>query len=496
MSESSDDPSSHRLPTAALRIGALAFGPLLALAVYTGVGEDALTPAGRATLAVAAWMAAWWLTEAVPLAATAMLPLALFPLLGVGNATETAAPYASSIVFLFLGGFVLGLGMQRFGLHKRLALIVLTAAGNDTRRLIGAFMLVTALLSMWISNTATVIMLLPIAASLLSAAAAPGSEAAAPDERNLATALLLGVAYAASIGGVATLIGTPPNLILAAYLREQYGVQVDMLSWLAVGLPFTAVMLPAAWFYVTRVIARDAPRTLPGSRPLFAQQRRALGPMSSGERVVGVVFTLAVIGWVLRPQIVAVTGLTGLSDPVVAMIAALALFAIPVKIDPWTFAMDWPTARNVPWDILLLFGGGLTLAAAISRNGVDAYLASGITAMSDAPFWLVALALTALVVFLTEVTSNTAVTATLLPVIAASAAGLGLAPGPLLVTVAISASCAFMLPVATPPNAIVFASGQVTIAQMARAGLAMNVFAIAVITVLITSGIGEGLTRG
>lgn len=496
MSESSGDPSSHRLPTAALRVGALAFGPLLALAVYAGVGADELTPAGRTTLAVAAWMAAWWLTEAVPLAATAMLPLALFPLLGVGDAGQTAAPYASSIVFLFLGGFVLGLGMQRFGLHKRLALVVLAAAGNDTRRVIGAFMLVTALLSMWISNTATVIMLLPIAASLLSAAAAPGSDAAATDHRDVGAALLLGVAYAASIGGVATLIGTPPNLILAAYLREHYGVQVDMLTWLAIGLPFTAVMLPAAWFYVTRVIARGAPRTLPGSRQLFAQQRRALGPMSSGERVVAVVFALAVAGWVLRPQIVAVTGLTGLSDPVVAMSAALALFAIPVSMRPWTFAMDWPTARELPWDILLLFGGGLTLAAAISRHGVDGYLASGITAMGGAPFWLVALALTALVVFLTEVTSNTAVTATLLPVIAASAAGLGLAPGPLLVAVAISASCAFMLPVATPPNAIVFASGQVTIAQMARAGLAMNVFAIAVITVLITSGIGEGLTRG
>jgi sodium-dependent dicarboxylate transporter 2/3/5 len=386
--------------------------------------------------------------------------------------------------------------MQRFGLHKRLALLVLAAAGNDTRRLIGAFMLVTALLSMWISNTATVIMLLPIAASLLSATAAPGSDAAAPDDRGVAAALLLGVAYAASIGGVATLIGTPPNLVLAAFLREQYAVQLDILDWLAVGLPFTAVMLPAAWFYVTRVIARGAPRTLPGSRKLFAQQRRALGAMSVGECVVAVVFALAVAGWVLRPQIVALTGLTGLSDPVIAMSAALALFAIPVSIRPWIFAMDWPTARKLPWDILLLFGGGLTLAAAISRHGVDGYLASGITAMHGAPFWLVALALTALVVFLTELTSNTAVTATLLPVIAAAAAGLGLAPGPLLVAVAISASCAFMLPVATPPNAIVFASGQITIAQMARAGLAMNMFAIAVITALITSGIGEGLTRG
>jgi len=495
MSESSGEPSSHRLPTAALRVAALALGPLLALAVYAGVGADALTPAGRATLAVAAWMAAWWLTEAVPLAATAMLPLALFPLLGVGSAEQTAAPYASSIVFLFLGGFVLGLGMQRCGLHRRLALLVLGAAGNDTWRLIGAFMLVTALLSMWISNTATVIMLLPIASSLLATVAAPGADGEAPPFGTLGTALMLGVAYAASIGGVATLIGTPPNLILAAFLREQYGVQVDMLDWLAVGLPFTVIMLPAAWLYLTRVVARGAPRTLPGSRQLFAQQRRALGRMTVAERVVLIVFLLAVIGWVLRPQIVALTGLTGLSDPVVAMCAALALFAIPVQVRPWTFAMDWNTARTLPWDILLLFGGGLSLAAAIARHGVDGFLASGITAMGGAPSWLIVLAVTALVIFLTEVTSNTAVTATLLPVIAASATGLGLAPAPLLVAVAVAASCAFMLPVATPPNAIVFASGQVTIAQMARAGFAMNLFAIAVITALLVLGVGDGLTQ-
>jgi sodium-dependent dicarboxylate transporter 2/3/5 len=213
------------------------------------------------------------------------------------------------------------------------------------------------------------------------------------------------------------------------------------------------------------------------------------------ERVVLIVFLLAVLGWVIRPQIVALTGLTGLSDPVIAMCAALALFAIPVQVRPWTFAMDWNTARTLPWDILLLFGGGLSLAAAIARHGVDGFLASGITAMGGAPTWLIVLAVTSLVMFLTEVTSNTAVTATLLPVIAASAAGLGLAPAPLLVAVAVAASCAFMLPVATPPNAIVFASGQVTIAQMARAGFAMNLFAIAVITALLVLGVADGLTQ-
>lgn len=492
------DEAGKRAPVSpvALRCAALALGPALAIAVYAATGGDdaTLAPAGRATAAVAAWMAAWWLTEAVPLAATAMLPLALFPLLGVGSAKDTAAPYASSIVFLFLGGFVIGLAMQRHGLHRRLALLALSAAGNRTRSLIGAFMLVTALLSMWISNTATVIMLLPIAASLLGTLTGTDEQDVAPEVRRVATALMLGIAYAASIGGVATLIGTPPNLILAAFLRERFGVQLDMLDWLAIGLPFTAIMLPCAWLYVTRVVARGAPATLPGSRRLFAGQLHALGPMSTGERVVLAVFLCAVTGWVLRPQIAVLAGIPALSDSVVAMVAALALFAIPVRLAPWTFAMDWNTAKALPWDILLLFGGGLTLADAIARHGVDGFLASGITSMGGAPAWLVVLAVAALVVFLTEVTSNTAVTATLLPVIAASAAGLGMAPGPLLVAVAVSASCAFMLPVATPPNAIVFSSGHVTMAQMARAGFALNLLAIAVVTTVVSLGTGAGLT--
>jgi sodium-dependent dicarboxylate transporter 2/3/5 len=484
-----------RLPQGLGHAVVLAGGPLLGVLVFALVDPSALSPAGRATAAVAAWMALWWLTEAVPLAATAMLPLALFPLLGVGDARETAAPYASSIVFLFLGGFLIGIAMQRCGLHRRIALLVLGLAGSDTRRLIGAFMLATALLSMWISNTATVIMLLPIAASLLGEVRRGNGPPAPPGIEGVAAALMLGVAYAASIGGVATLIGTPPNLILAAFLRERYGIEVSMLQWLAVGLPFTVLMLPLAWLYVTRIVARGAPATLPGSRALFAQQRRALGPMSVAERVVLTVFLAAVCAWVLRPQIVALTGLQGLSDPVVAMTAALALFAIPVRLRPWTFALDWPSAKSLPWDVLLLFGGGLTLAAAIARHGVDGYLGSGIAGLGGASVLVVLLALTATVVFLTEITSNTAVTATLLPVVAAAASALGLAPGPLLVAVALSASCAFMLPVATPPNAIVFSSGHVTITQMARAGLALNVLCIVLVAALVSLGAGHGLLR-
>lgn len=478
---------------------ALLAGPALAALAYLLLGGDdaRLTDPGRATAALAAWMACWWLTEAVPLAATALLPLVAFPLLDVASFDEAAAPYANSLIFLFMGGFILGLGMQRWRLHRRIALAVLRAAGNDTRRLVAGFMLVTALLSMWISNTATAIMLLPIASSLIATVghnddAGPSADGALG---HLAAALMLGIAYSASIGGVATLIGTPPNLILAAFLGKRYGIEIDRMRWLAIGLPFTAIMLPLTWFYLTRVACRRMPSHLPGSRRLFAGQLGSLGPLSRGEWVVLVVFALAVIGWVLRPRIVAVTGLKGLSDAVIAMTAALALFAIPVSAKPVEFAMDWSTARKLPWEILILFGGGLTLAAAVGRHGVDAWIASALDPLSGAPIALVALAVASLVVFLTEMTSNTAVTATLLPVLAATAMALGVAPGPLLVAAALSASCAFMLPVATPPNAIVFASGYLTIAQMARAGFALNLLSIVTVTLLVTVGAGAGITR-
>jgi sodium-dependent dicarboxylate transporter 2/3/5 len=493
------DPAGVSQDKPEFRWMALAAGPALAGLTFALLGDDgsALTQSGRATTAVAAWMACWWLTEAVPLAATALLPLVAFPLLGIASIDQTAAPYADSLIFLFMGGFILGLGMQRWGLHRRIALAVLKSAGNETRRLVAGFMLVTALLSMWISNTATAIMLLPIATSLiatLSDRSGGGSTEDGPPV-HLGTALMLGIAYSASIGGVATLIGTPPNLLLAAFLRERYGIEMDMVRWLSIGLPFTALMLPAAWLYLTRVACRKMASRLPGSRRLFAEQLRALGPPSRGERTVMVIFALAVACWMLRPQIVAVTGLKGVSDTLIAMGAALALFTIPVSARPLQFAMDWHTAKKLPWEILILFGGGLTLAAAVTRHGVDAWLGSALYPLAGAPLLLVVLAVATLVIFLTEITSNTAVTATLLPVLAASAMALGVPPGPLLVAAALSASCAFMLPVATPPNAIVFASGHLTIGRMARAGFALNLFSIITVTLLVTAGAGSGITR-
>jgi sodium-dependent dicarboxylate transporter 2/3/5 len=481
----------------------LLLGPVLALAAWlllpaaepgAGSAGAGLDPAGRATAAVAIWMAVWWLTEAVPLAATALLPVVLFPLLGVADIRAATAPYANPLIFLFLGGFLLGLAVQRFGLHRRIALWILLRVGTSPRALVGGFMLAAALLSMWISNTATAIVMLPIGVSVLGLLAEQaGADADPAARRAFGTALVLGIAYACSIGGTGTLVGTPPNLVLAAYVREHYGTDLGMLRWLGIGLPLVAVLLPLTWLYLTRIAFRLPATALPGGRTVLAAELARLGPMGSGERVTATVFALTAAGWLLRPQLADWTGLDGLTDAGIAMLGALMLFVLPAGPRPAPGqarprALDWETAKAVPWQILILFGGGLSLASAIAANGVDGFVASGLGGLAGLPTWVLVLAVAALVVLLTEITSNTAVTTTLMPVLAATATATGAPPGMLLTAAALAASCAFMLPVATPPNAIVFASGQVSIAQMARAGAGLNLLAVLVVTAVVTLG--------
>lgn len=476
-------------------------GPALAVLVFLllpGAEQttgDGLSPAGRITAALAVWMATWWLTEALPLAGTALLPVIVLPLAEVSTLAAATAPYANPLIFLFLGGFVIGLAIQRFDLHRRMALHILLAVGTSPRRLIAGFMLASAALSMWISNTATAIMMLPIGASVLhmlnirKCDNRPDPSKSPPDDRDpFATALVLGIAYACSIGGIGTLIGTPPNLILAAFLRDQYGIELTMVQWLAVGLPLVAILLPLTWFYLTRVAFRVSNEPLPYGRDVITAELAALGPMGRGERVVSVVFLLTAAAWILRHQIVAWTGLTGLTDATIAMVAALALFILPVSRSPRRAAMDWETAKRLPWDILILFGGGLSLAGAITATGVDVFIGSGFSQFAGLGPWLLVLAVTGGVILLTEITSNTAVTTTLMPVLAATAAATGTPAGMLLTAAAMAASCAFMLPVATPPNAVVFASGFVTVPQMARAGLWLNVAAALIIAMIVYYG--------
>ncbi|WP_149193998.1 SLC13 family permease [Luteimonas suaedae] len=468
-------------------------GPLLGLLVFWLVPDadsGGLSAEGRMTAGVAVWMAVWWLGEAVPLAATALLPVVLFPLLGVMAPAEAVRPYASDIIFLFMGGFMLGLAMERWGLHRRLALNILLLVGTSPRRLVAGFMIATAFLSMWISNTAATIILLPVGLSVVGMLLREGAEVPKQEARLFATCLMLAIAYAASIGGSATLIGSPPNLVVASYARERLDCDITMLAWMRFGVPVMLVFLLLAWLYLTRLAFPIRVRALPQGRAQIRAMREELGSMGRGERVVLVVFSLTALAWILRPQLAAWFGLPGLTDAVIAMAGALSLFLIPAARGVAT--LDWETAVRLPWGVLVLFGGGLALAAAIGMHGVDGFIAGGLYGLAGAPMLLVVFAVAVLVIFVTELTSNTAMATAFTPVLAAVALGLGVPVVPLLVAIGLGASYAFMLPVATPPNAIVFGSGHVTIGQMARAGIVLNIIGVVLVT-LAASLAGGGL---
>jgi len=478
----------------------LILGPLLGVGVYlllpeaqTSAGEHVggLSDAGRATGGLATLMAIWWLTEAIPLSATALTPIVLFPITGALDLTETASRYAHPLIFLFMGGFLLGLGMQRWGLHKRIALTTILIAGTKPRRLIAGFMIATALLSMFVSNTATAIMLVPIGLSVIDLVQRRLGDEHDDNLAPFATALMLSIAYAASIGGIGTLIGSPPNTLLAGFMQDRFEIEITFIGWMAAALPLVIVFLPIAWLYLTRIASPVHMKELPGGRELIRDELRDLGPMSRGEWTVFVVFTCTALAWITRPLLVGLaerlelTPLTALSDTGIAMGGGLVLFLIPVNVRERVFALDWPTAVKMPWGVLLLFGGGLALARAMQTGGVDVYLGSAFAGLQGVPTPVLIASVALLVIFLTELTSNTAVTSTLLPVLAGVGLELGIdQPILLLLPATLAASCAFMLPVATPPNAIVFASERISIAQMAKAGLAMNLVGVVLITLM------------
>lgn len=473
------------LPGRARRLGLL-LGPLVFLLILALPLPAGLSPAGGRTAAVVSLMAIWWVTEAVPIPITALLPLPLFPILGILDMSAAAAPFASEIIFLFMGGFFIALAMERTGLHRRVALSIVSSIGTSPARLVLGFMVATAALSMWISNTATATMMLPIALAVGNMLRPADREG--PYEFGIA--LMLGIAYGASIGGISTLIGTPPNAILAAAAQELLGVQIGFGEWMLVGLPVAVAMLPLAWLVLTRVMFPPGDLAA-GAETLLREERARLGPMSRAERLVGTVFVLTALAWVFRtPKVmgaVVIPGLTdvvpGLQDSTIAMAAALLFFVLPLDRRGGAFILDWTAGRQIAWDVLLLFGGGLSLARAMEESGLAAWVGAGVTVLGSVPGWMLIVAVVALVVFLTEITSNAATTTMAMPILAGAAVALGVPPMALMSTAALAASMAFMLPVATPPNAIVFSSGYLTIPQMARAGLVMNLLAIVVLAV-------------
>ncbi|MBD3737281.1 MAG: DASS family sodium-coupled anion symporter [Pseudomonas balearica] len=475
------DASQHRAAVLAAWIG-LFLGPLLLVACLLTDPPAGLSETAWRTVGMAAMMAVWWSTEAVPIPATSLLPVLLIPLLGIDSLAKATAPYANPTIFLFLGGFLLGLAMQRWNLHKRIALATLLAVGNQPSRQIAGFMIATAFISMWVSNTATSIMMLPIGLSVIGLL----TEGSAREQsERFATALLLGIAYAASVGGIATLIGTPPNALLAAFLRENHDVHIGFGHWMLLGVPVTAGMLLFTWWWLTRGGFR-----LSGgdSRSMLQQEMAALGPMSRQEKLVALIFTLAALAWIFQPLLA--EPLPGLNDTSIAIGAALLLFLIPANVKERTFLLDWQTANKLPWGVLLLFGGGLSLAGVIGASGLAEWIAQSLGGLDMLPLILM-IGLVALVItFLTEITSNTATAAAFLPLLGALAVAQGLPPQMLAIPAAIAASCAFMMPVATPPNAIVFGTGEMRIQSMIKAGFALNLFGVFFVTLLCYGLIG------
>ncbi|WP_136799376.1 MULTISPECIES: SLC13 family permease [Desulfosediminicola] len=471
----------------------LALGPLLFFLMLILPAPGGMEPVAQKMAAVACLMATWWMTEAIPIPATSLIPIAFFPFMGIMGTKAAAAPYASHLIFLFMGGFIIALSMQRWNLHRRIAMNIVRVVGFSPGRLIFGFMAATAVLSAFVSNTATTVMMMPIGLAIIHHVIAEGKKEGldseidfSPEKFAFGLNLMLGIAYAASIGGIATLIGTPPNTVLAGYLNKTYGYEITFASWMMVGVPLVIVLLPLCWLWLIRVANPMKLKRVPGGRDLIDRELEEMGSMNPGERWTAVVFLLTALGWIFRKQLgFLFPDPKMVTDAAIAMIGALVLFTIPLNLKRNEFVMNWTWASKLPWGVLILFGGGLALAAGFKVTGLAAWIGGQVGLLEAAPIFVLVLAVATLIIFLTELTSNTATSAMVMPILSAIAIGLGQNPLLLVVPAAIAASCAFMLPVATPPNAIVFGSGYVSIPQMVKSGFGLNILGI-IITVALT----------
>lgn len=458
------------------RIGLLA-GVLMAGIVYAILPGD-LDQTARITAAIATLMALWWMTEAIPLAATALVPLVAFPALNVATIGEVAPPYANPIIFLFMGGFLLALALQRWNLHRRIALLTVLLIGTKPRQLIGGFMITTGFLSMWVSNTATAVMMLPIGISVLVLVAKMDTGGKPP--KNFGIALMLGIAYSASIGSLGTIIGTPPNALMVGYMAETHGVTIGFGQWMLVGVPMAVVFMAITWFLLTFVFFKPEIKEIPGGRAMIQSELRKLGRAGTGEKLVLIIFVLAAAAWISVPLL---WPGSNIADAVIAMAVALVLFLTPANLRTGVPLLIWSSAQKLPWDILILFGGGLSLSSQFSATGLSQWVGDQVASLHVFPLVLIIAAIAAIVLLLTELTSNTATAAAFLPLIGGVAIGIGVDPLLLVIPVAIAATCAFMLPVATPPNAIAFSSGHIQITDMIKGGIWLNLVALMLTTI-------------
>jgi len=462
----------------------LFLGPLLFILIRLFLNPDGLSDEANAVLASTLWIAVWWITEAIPIAVTSLLPIILFPLSGALPLAETSSSFGHRYVFLYMGGFILALAIEKWNLHKRIALNIIKLIGTDVKKIILGFMLATAFLSMWISNTATAVMMLPIGIAIIKQMKDLKS---IPDQENLifGKALMLSIAFSASVGGIATLIGTPPNLVFAGIIQELYGIEISFLKWIIFGLPISIILLTISWIYLTRVAFKFSQINFDVGMVEIKKQLTELGEIRYEEKIVLVVFVITGAAWISRTFFLNLF-LPSLDDSMIALMSGISLFLLSTgKKNNVEKIMHWEDAVKLPWGILLLFGGGLAIAAGFQSSGLASWIAENFTQLSGFSLFIILLVVIAAVNFLTEITSNIATTAMLLPILAPTALILGVHPYILMVGATLSASCAFMLPVATPPNAVVFGSNYLKISDMVRVGILMNIISIIIIFTMV-----------
>jgi sodium-dependent dicarboxylate transporter 2/3/5 len=461
----------------------LFLGPILFVITLLWFHPEGLSKEANAILASTLWVAVWWITEAIPIAVTSLLPIILFPLTGGLKLSETTASFGHKYIFLYIGGFILAIAIERWNLHKRIALNIINIIGTNIKSIILGFMVATAFLSMWISNTATAVMMLPIGMAII-AQLMDNPDTVEDENLTFGKALMLAIAYSASIGGMATLIGTPPNLVLAGIVQETYGVEITFSKWFMFGLPISLILLAICWKYLTEVAFTFKQKSFPGGRAEINKQLKSLGKVSYEEKMVLIVFLGTAIAWITRSFFLQ-KFIPNLDDTIIAVIAGILLFIIPASKDKNRKLITWPEAVKLPWGILLLFGGGLALAQGFKTSGLAEWIGGQMTLLEGASLFVLLLVLIAAVNFLTEITSNLATTAMILPILAPLALVIDVHPFLLMVGATVAASCAFMLPVATPPNAVVFGSGYLKIPDMVKAGIWMNIISIILLSLIV-----------
>lgn len=458
-------------------------GPILFLLLYH-LPITIFNPMAHKVIALAIWMIIWWITETVAIPVTALLPMTVFPLIGVMDVKAATSYYASPIVYLFFGGFIIALALEKVGLHRRIALNIIKKTGTNANGVILGFMIATAAMSMWISNTASTVVMLPIASSVIQLLV-NDKDGFTKNDQNFALAIMLGIAFSANIGGMATIIGTPPNTVMAGFVENEYGIQIDFVKWMAMGLPFCMILLAANYFVIVKWIYPNHLGQLAGSSKIIEQELTKLGPPSRGEKTVMVLFAATALSWIFR------TNLNDwfdwqLTDTGISLLGAMSMLVTPIAFDKGHFTLNWEDTSRLPWGILLLFGGGLALANGLAKAGMIDLIGASIAEQEGlSVFWITA-ALIFIMLFLTELIGNVALVAIFAPMIAGIAIGLEVDLLYLLIPVTLASSCAFMLPMATPPNAIVFASGHIKVYQMVKVGIFLNLIAVLLLIGLAT----------